>query len=517
MSVSEMPTKAAVYVRLSKEDRNKVNKDDDSESIINQQTMLLDYCRQHGWEVYDVYNDEDFSGSDRERPDFNRMIADARDHRFDTILCKTQSRFARDMEIIEKYINGLFPIWGIRFISVIDNHDSDNKSNKKARQINSLIDQWYLEDLSENVRATLAAKRKQGLWVGAFAPFGYIKDPENRNRLIVDEEAAAIVKYVFSLYLQGFGITAVARRLNEEKIPNPATYKQQHGQPFQNINGQCSAIWHAYTVQRMLSNQVYIGNTVQGTCENISYKSSKKRRKPREEWDIVAHTHEPIIDADTFEQVQRLRKSKPKCSRTGKPNLFAAKVRCLKCGGSMRVYYTHRQRFFRCATAYFAKHRCEGTFVSENVLQREVLRQIRSLFAAYVDEEPVMKAACLHRSPTAEQAFLQQRLHRLEQDIAKIDARLKAVYLDKLDGVITAQDYPDIKREFQTEREALVRAKNRLSEEMAAAAKETAPSDSIEKWKDLQEPDYLTISTLIDYLEVGGDKNNRIIHIHWNI
>lgn len=151
------------------------------------------------------------------------------------------------------------------------------------------------------------------------------------------------------------------------------------------------------------------------------------------------------------------------------------------------------------------------------MLQREVLRQIRSLFAAYVDEEPVMKAACLHRSPTAEQAFLQQRLHRLEQDIAKIDARLKAVYLDKLDGVITAQDYPDIKREFQTEREALVRAKNRLSEEMAAAAKETAPSDSIEKWKDLQEPDYLTISTLIDYLEVGGDKNNRIIHIHWNI
>ena len=223
MSDSEMPTKAAVYVRLSKEDRNKVNKDDDSESIINQQTMLLDYCRQHGWEVYDVYNDEDFSGSDRERPDFNRMIADARDHRFDTILCKTQSRFARDMEIIEKYINGLFPIWGIRFISVIDNHDSDNKSNKKARQINSLIDQWYLEDLSENVRATLAAKRKQGLWVGAFAPFGYIKDPENRNRLIVDEEAAAIVKYVFSLYLQGFGITAVARRLNEEKIPNPAS------------------------------------------------------------------------------------------------------------------------------------------------------------------------------------------------------------------------------------------------------------------------------------------------------
>ena len=143
--------KAALYLRLSREDRNKINKEDDSESIVNQQAMLLDYCTQNGFDVYDIYNDEDFSGSDRDRPDFNRMIEDARDRKFSLILCKTQSRFARDMELVEKYINGLFPIWGIRFIGIVDNADSENKANRKSRQISSLVDQWYLEDLSDNI------------------------------------------------------------------------------------------------------------------------------------------------------------------------------------------------------------------------------------------------------------------------------------------------------------------------------------------------------------------------------
>lgn len=199
---------AALYVRLSQEDRNKLSREDESESIINQQNILTDYCKRNSFEIYDIYKDEDFSGSDRERPEFNRMISDAREKRFNTIICKNQSRFARDMELIEKYVNGLFPIWGIRFISVVDNGDTMNIANRKTRQIFALTDQWYLEDLSENIRATLSNKRRQGLWVGAFAPFGYVKDPKNRNHLIIDEEAANTVRYIFRLYLNGMGVTS---------------------------------------------------------------------------------------------------------------------------------------------------------------------------------------------------------------------------------------------------------------------------------------------------------------------
>ena len=163
---------AGVYIRLSKEDRNKTNRDDDSESIVNQRRMLLDFCRRNRIDVYDIYNDEDFSGSDRDRPEFNRMIDDARSKKINIIVCKTQSRFARDMEIVEKYINGLFPLWGVRFIGVVDNTDNTNTRTLKQRQISSLVDEWYISDLSANVRATLSSKRKEGLWVGAFAPYG---------------------------------------------------------------------------------------------------------------------------------------------------------------------------------------------------------------------------------------------------------------------------------------------------------------------------------------------------------
>ena len=512
-----MNTKVAVYVRLSREDRNKVNKDDDSESINNQQTMLLDYCKQNVWEVYDIYNDEDFSGSDRERPDFNRMIDDARNKKFNTIICKTQSRFARDMEIIEKYINGLFPIWGIRFISVVDNNDSYNKSNRKSRQINSLIDQWYLEDLSDNVKATLASKRKQGLWVGAFAPYGYKKDPKDKNHLIVDEEAAEVVKYVFSLYLLGFGVTSIARKLNEERIPNPATYKQQHGQSFQNINGKCSDIWHTYSVQRMLSNQIYIGNTVQGIQENISYKSNKKRLKPKEEWDIVENTHEPIIDHELFNRVQDLRKSKPKSSHTGKPNTFAAKVKCLKCGGSMRIYYTHHQRYFRCSTTYFAKDKCEGTFVSEKILQRETVKQIRNLYNTYIDNGFVSNGICARNDLKEKQNVIRQKTNQIEKKISVIDSRLKKAYVDKLDGVISAQDFLNIKKDFNIERESLISAKMKLEEETTELNKSENRFEIIKRFKNIQELDYITVNALIDHLEVGGNKNDRIINIHWNI
>ena len=517
---NQIPLKAALYVRLSREDRHKIRKDDDSESIVNQQNMLLDYCKDKEWLVYDIYNDEDFSGSDRDRPDFNRMISDAREHKFDVIICKTQSRFARDMEIIEKYINGLFPIWGIRFLSIVDNNDSTNRANRKSRQINSLVDQWYLEDLSDNVRATLASKRKQGLWIGAFSPYGYKKDPNNKNHLIIDEEAAEVVRYVFDLYLQGYGITPIARKLNKEKIPNPATYKQQHNQPFQNSHNKCSDMWHTYSIQRMLSNEVYIGNTVQGIQENVSYKSNKKRNKPKEEWDIVEGTHEAIIDRKTYDQVQRLRAGKPKCGKTGKPNIFAAKVKCLRCGSSMRIYYTHHERYFRCNTAYYAPERCSGTFISEKVLQRSVIKQLKELYSAYLDEDVILNEVDFSNGLHGKTNKLTQKIKSLEQSIAKIDSRIKDVYVDKLDGIISTEDYLSFKRDFMIERQSLEKTITGYQKELEEITNQLLDSDSqmelLGQFKDIEELDYTTVSTLIDFIEIGGNKNSRIINIHWN-
>ena len=161
-------SKVAIYCRLSEEDRNKQHETDDSNSIQNQKSMLIQYVLEQGWEVYNIYSDDDYTGSDRRRPEFNKLLNDAEHRKFDIILCKTQSRFTRELELVEKYIHGLFPIWGIRFISIVDNADTANKGNKKSRQINGLVNEWYLEDLSENIRRTFDSKRKQGLHIGSF-------------------------------------------------------------------------------------------------------------------------------------------------------------------------------------------------------------------------------------------------------------------------------------------------------------------------------------------------------------
>ena len=212
---------AAIYVRLSEEDKDKKTLTEDSRSIKNQKELLKNYAKERGWEIYDIYCDDDYTGADRNRPEFKRLIKDAESRRFDVILCKTLSRFTREIELVEKYIHGLFPLWSIRFISVADNTDSSDRKSKKARQISGLVNEWYLEDMSESIKSVLDDKRKSGLHIGAFAPYGYKKSQESKGVLIPDEKAAQTVKTVFNLFLNGKNMTEIARILNDKGIPSP--------------------------------------------------------------------------------------------------------------------------------------------------------------------------------------------------------------------------------------------------------------------------------------------------------
>ena len=203
--------------------------------------MLLRYAAEHGYTVQEVYIDEDYSGADRRRPAFNQMLAAAERREFDVILAKTQSRFTRDMELVEKYLHGKFAEWGIRFIAVVDHVDTQDRAGKKARQINGLINEWYLEDLSDNVRSVLTHKRWQGDYIATFALYGYRKDPADHSRLLPDPEAAAVVRHIFSLYLQGYGTARIAHILNAEGVPPPSVYRQQHGGPAHTGSGSGAA------------------------------------------------------------------------------------------------------------------------------------------------------------------------------------------------------------------------------------------------------------------------------------
>ena len=299
---------AALYLRLSKEDAEKINRGDDSESIRNQRMLLMEEAVRRGFLVGEVYSDEDYSGTDRERPAFNRMIEDAKLKKFDVLLCKTQSRFTRDMEVAEKYIHRVFPLLGIRFIGVVDHVDTDVKGNKKARQIHALVNEWYVEDLSENIRAVYRSKMLQGQYLGSFPLYGYQKDPKDRHRLIIDEEAAEVVRKIFRYFLEGIGVQSICRKLQAEGILTPTEYKQSKGLRYHTPLRKEEHGWSASTVKRILSNEMYIGTLVQGRERKVSYKSKKVVAVPESEWIRVQDCHEPIISKDDFCRVQEMLK-----------------------------------------------------------------------------------------------------------------------------------------------------------------------------------------------------------------
>lgn len=221
--------RVVLYLRLSDEDRNKLTKEEVSESIKNQQILLSDYAKEQSWEIVGIYNDEDWSGSDSTRPEFNKMINECKNGNVDIVLCKTQSRFARDMELVEKYIHNLFVEWNVRFITVVDRIDNFKKETKKTSQLTAMTDQWYLEDTSLNIREIFRAKRKQGLLTASFTTYGYIKDPENKNHLVIDPIASENVKRIYNEYLSGTSLEQITKNLNNDKILSPYEYKLSKG------------------------------------------------------------------------------------------------------------------------------------------------------------------------------------------------------------------------------------------------------------------------------------------------
>lgn len=412
--------RAAIYCRLSKEDQDAGAAGRESESIQNQRSMLTRYAREQGYEIAGVYVDEDRSGIDRTRPAFNRMLEAASRREFEIILAKTQSRFTRDMELVEKYLHGCFAEWGIRFIAVVDHVDTADPANKKSRQINGLVNEWYLEDLSENVRSVLTHKRRQGRYIAASALYGYRKDPLEAGHLIIDPEAAGVVRQIFALCLAGSGITRIARLLNEQGVPSPARYKRMAGEaeggpgneggggpdaaggpapggspapaPGSGLGagpdalpdgapGAAGGLWSRSTVHQMLKNRSYMGDLEQGRHRRLSYKSPKTVWLPREDWIIVPGTHEPIIPPETFWQVQRMMAGRTRGGGAGQVDPLAGLVVCGLCGGRMEQTGAGgtARRYWRCRMPLRAPGRCPGQpYLPADALAQLVSQRIRS-------------------------------------------------------------------------------------------------------------------------------------------
>ncbi len=335
--------KVAIYCRLSEEDREKTGAE--SESIQNQKAMLLRYAEEQKWQVYNLYSDEDYTGADRSRPAFNQLLQDAANRRFDIVLCKSQSRFTRELELVERYLHDRFPQWGIRFVGYADHADTANRGNKKARQINGLVNEWYLEDLSDNIRTVFRTKQAQGKFIGSFAPYGYEKSMEDKNRLVMDPQAAVVVRSIFEKSAAGMSPGAIAAELNRRSLPNPSAYKAKKYSSFCRA-GQKTSKWSGSTVRTLLTNPIYCGDMRQHVREKISYKADKVRCVPQEEQILVKDCQPALVSRDLWLQAQP-RVGEKTARSSGRDPLQTA-TRCGICDRILQVRYSHGRRYFTC-------------------------------------------------------------------------------------------------------------------------------------------------------------------------
>lgn len=512
--------RAALYCRLSEEDKTKRSRQEDSVSIQNQKAMLTQYAQTQGWEIVQIYSDEDYAGADRNRPAFRQLLEDAENRRFDIVLCKTQSRFTRELELVEKYIHGLFPQWGIRFVSVVDHADTENKGNKKSRQINGLVNEWYLEDLSENIRSVLTSRRQNGCHIGAFALYGYRKDPECKGHLLIDEEAAQVVREVFALFSQGYGKTAIARILNERGIPNPTEYKRQHGLRYQQPHGTNSTLWRYSAISSMLTNEIYIGNLVQGKYGSVSYKTKQNRPRPRSEWYRVEGTHEPIIDRELWDRVQGMIAQRAKPFQNGRIGLFAGKVRCAFCGYALRSSRSHNRDYLQCATRMVSKDACPGAFISVERLEQIVRSELVRMTGELVDWEELCRQVQKRKRKDISQTKGIQQLEVWKKQEARITQALHQLYWDWKGGTLPEEDYLSMSHSLIQERQRLREEIERM--ERTACSRETPLCPDDAEAHGMVLPERLTremVDEMIDFIAVGKrmEGSREIsLEIHWN-
>ncbi len=518
---------AVLYLRLSKEDLHKIQEGDDSASIKNQRLLLTEYALSQGYRIADVYSDDDESGLYDDRPGFEQMMEDAKLKKFDVVIAKSQSRFSRNMEHIEKYLHHDFPLLGIRFIGVADHADTENMGNKKARQINGLVNEWYCEDLSINIRSVFKAKMRDGQFLGSSCPYGYRKDPEDHNHLLIDHYAASIVRRIYALYLDGYGKGKIASMLSAEGVLIPTHYKQEVlGTSYKNsrLLPETKA-WSYQTVHTILRNPVYTGTLVQNKYNKMSYKDKRKVKMPKEDWIVVENTHEPIIDKHTFKLVQELQGQRTKSVHAAANGIFSGKLFCADCKKSMERQYARRgDRGFIgyiCKTYKKQGRRfCESHSILNEELEQAVLSSLKEEAGRILTENDIHELQQIE-TVSEHQEDLAEQLDILRRQVDNIQKYKKGAFEKYLDNVIMESDFKQYTEQYDRqimELERHIQALSGTADRLVPAddtdrqpgggISELAESAWMENFKNyinIEKLDRRTVVGLIDKIEVGKD------------
>ena len=507
--------RAALYIRLSKEDLEKKN---ESVSVTNQREILLEYLRQHPeMELFDIYIDDGFTGTDFDRPGFTRLKADIESGLVNCVIVKDLNRFGRNYTVGGDLIDNYFARKNVRFIALNNGVDTaDNRMNAATRCISigvtNVINESYSAMTSVSIRGTLNNHRKQGKFIGAFACYGYRKNPDDNHRLIIDEEAAEVVRTIYQKFISGMSLIGITKELNALGIPNPTLYKQQKGFNFHARDGKNDGLWCDRTVRRILQNQMYIGNMVQGVNKTVSYKVHECKAVPKEDWIVVEHTHEPIIDRETFDKAQSLFNRHIRSSPvTKQTDLFAGLVRCADCGAVMSKktnklpYGTYR--YYKCSTKR-RQGRCTNHTIRIDKLEQVVLTYLQKMIDLAVEYDRVM-AQLQNSRKASESDSLQRALEDRQREREKCLKAMLDLYPDWKANLITQEEYRLLKANLSEKIAKL----DEMIEKLTQSQNETAGQENafVEHFKQYKNIDRLTRPMLVELIDsISVYEDNRI-------
>lgn len=471
--------KVALYIRLSKEDGN-----DESLSVANQRKILTDYLQKdlsgEEYTLFDTYIDDGLTGTDTNRESFKRMKQDIIDGKINCVMVKSLARAFRNLADQQKFLEEFLPVYKVRFINLgspfIDTYVNPNAVSGFEVPIRGMFNEQFAASTSEEVRKTFDMKRKRGEFIGSFAPYGYLKHPENKNRFIVDEEAALIVKDVFAWYLYGidgiaFSMNGIAKELNERGVPSPIEYKKQQGLNYRNPN-HCfeKNLWSATTIRNILQNRMYTGCMVQGRQRVISYKIHRQERVPEDEWYVVPGMHEAIISEEMFEEVQK-RFLKDTRAAPGKKtvHLFAGYLKCADCGRALHRKGGKGHIYYYCRLSKQGGDNCAvRNSIREDKLTQTVLKVIQSQIALIEDAESLI--AKINAAPKADtgENKLETTLAKREQELKKLIDISDSLYGDYKSALISKDEYLRLKSSYSAKIETLRAATEKIRDELNA-------------------------------------------------
>ena len=509
--------KAGIYIRLSEADEGKAY-ESDSESVLNQRNMLMKFVKEKGFIFVSEYVDDGYSGTDFDRPGFNKMMEDIKNKVINLVIVKDLSRLGRDHVMTGFYIETFFPENGIRFISMQEGYD--NALNQASNDSSTFIiacNDYYSKQNSVKIRNVLNDKRKNGKFIGSSPSYGYLRDPEDKGHLIPDPIYAPVVKKIFDMAYEGIGLSQITTYLNDNKIKTPSSLKRKNI----HANNKYNPMWTISSVKKILKNQMYVGDMVQSVQTKVSYKSKKKKTLPRSNWNIVKNTHEAIVDRIIFEHVQNNAKRTNVTNNTKREKrIFENLLYCKECGNTLTITYRKNHNYWTINCNRYSRDpkrkMCYSHFIPYDKLECALLEVIKKTCNQYLDEINVSEIASEISIKRKNDSKIKEKITELENKEKEYLDKLDMLYEDKFKGLVSDEMYKRIANDTEILLQETRKKINKLKDNTKTIKNTT---DDLKKYEDkikslinIDSPTRELMQTIIDRIVIDKDKNIEIIY-----